>query len=104
MLWFMLTVLFLMLAGSVWINVKLTKKCLQMSEQRDDLVDVIEESLDVLDSCYTSIAHAAEIPVLSDEPVVKNLLADIRRSKNAVLAIAGKVVVYGQEKDAQQSE
>jgi hypothetical protein len=104
MIWFVLVVLVLMLAGSVWLNVHTIRNYFGYGDHRENLVDTIEEALDVLDECYTSIAHAAEIPVLSDEPIIRDLLSDIRRTKNAVLAIAGKVVIYGEEKGAEKGE
>lgn len=100
MIWFALVVLTLLLIGSIWLNIVVIRKNLVLSDQREQLVDVIEESLDLLDESYVSIAHAAQIPVLSDEPVIRDLISDIKRAKNAVLAIAGRVVVYGENKDS----
>ena len=104
MLWLIITFLTMSLATSVWLNVNVVKKNLLLADQREELVDTIEDSLDVLDSCYSSIARNAEIPVLSDEPVIREVLADIKRAKNAVLAIAGKVVIYGEEKGVPRDE
>lgn len=97
-----LTIVFLVigLLLSIWLNVSMLKKTLVLSEQREALVDQIEDSLDMLDECHSRLSHHAEIPVLSDEPIIRELIYDIKRAKNAVLAIAGKVVIYGQEKDA----
>lgn len=99
MTYFAIVLLVLMLGLSVWTNIRFLMKNLSLSEQRDTLVDTIEESLDVLDSCYTDIAHASEIPVLSDEPVIRDVLSAIKRAKNAVLAIASNVVIYGNDPD-----
>lgn len=98
MIWAVLFVLSVLLIASVWLNVRTLRQNMQLNDQREELVDVIEESLDVLDNCYTRIAHASEIPVLYDEPIIRNLLIDIKKAKNAVLTIAGRVVIYGQEK------
>lgn len=92
-----IVVLFALLVASAWLNVRLLRQNIMLQDQRESLVDTIEESLDELDTCYTHIAHAAEIPVMSDEPVIRGLVADIKRAKNAVLAIANNVVVYGEE-------
>ena len=83
----------------MYLNVFLIRKNLHLADQREELVDRIEESLDMLDDCYHRLAHNADIPVLSDEPVIKEVIADIKRAKQAVLLIAGKVVVYGQADD-----
>lgn len=104
MIWFVLAFLVMMLAGSVWLNFVTIKKNLVLADQREELVDQIEESLDMLDECYTRLAHNAEIPVLSDEPVIREVIADIKRARNAVLAIASKVVTYGEEKGAEDGD
>ena len=100
MIWFVLIMTLLTLGGSVWLNVFVIRKNLQLADQRENLVDTIEESLDVLESCYDSIRHNSELPVLSDEPVIREVMADIKRAKNAVLAIAGQIVIYDTEKGA----
>jgi hypothetical protein len=104
MIWFVLVVLVLALGCSIWLNVVTVRKNLELADQRENLVDAIEEALDMLDQCYTGIAHNAEIPVLSDEPVIREVLSDIKRAKNAMLLIASKVVVYGEEKGAEERE
>jgi len=100
MAWFLFVLVSLLLVGSVWLNIVTIRKNLELNDQREALVDTIEESLDVLDTCYSRISHAAEIPVYSDEPIIRELVADIRHAKHAVLAIASNVVIYGEEKDA----
>jgi hypothetical protein len=100
MVWLLLVVIASLLGGSIWLNVHTIRQNLALADQREALVDTIEESLDTLETVYNSIAHAAEIPVLSDEPIIREVLSDIKRAKNAVLTIAGQVVVYGQEKGA----
>ena len=97
MAWLLVGMLAALLALSVYLNVVCIRRNLELNDQRERLVDQIEESLDVLDECHMRLAHNAEIPVLSDEPIIRELLADIRRAKNAVLAIASKVVIYGDD-------
>lgn len=103
MIWFALALLVL-LGGSTWLNVITIKRNLVLSDQHEMLVDQIEESLDMLDECYTRLAHNAEIPVLSDEPVIREVIADIKRARDAVLAIASKVVTYGEEKGVEDGD
>jgi hypothetical protein len=103
MIW--LLIFFMVAFGlSAWLNVHTIMKNLQLADQREDLVDTIQESLDLLDGCYSDIARNAEIPVLSDEPVIREVLAAIKRSRNAVLSIAGKVVIYGSEQGDEKEE
>lgn len=98
MIWIIVVVLALGLSVSLWINVTVVRKNLALSDQREELVDQIEESLDQLDVCYGSLSQAANTDVFSDEPVVREVMKDIKRAKNAVLAIASKVVTYGQSR------
>jgi len=85
----------LLLACSIYLNMVTVKQNLALSDQREDLVDQIEESLDMLDTCYARLAHHAAIPVLSDEPVIQDVIRDIKLARNTVLAVASKVVAYG---------
>lgn len=101
---FLLVIAVIALVCSMWFNVVVIKKNLVLSDQREELVDTIEESLDVLDECYIRFSHNADIPVFSDEPVVREVLGDIKRAKHAVLAIASKVVIYGEEHGAKERE
>jgi hypothetical protein len=95
MLWVWAIIVTLLLVGSAWLNVKFVKQNLELNDQREELVDQIEESLDMLDSCYSRLAHHSEHPVLSDEPVIQDVVRDIRLARNTVLAVASKVVTYG---------
>jgi hypothetical protein len=104
MIWVALVFFILLSGGLAWLNYKTIKKNLQLEDQREALVDTIEESLDMLSDIYDRIAAAAEIPVLSDEPIIRDLLSDIKRLKNAVLLIASKVVVYGDNGENEEDE
>lgn len=72
---------------------------LQYSDKLEVLGDQIEESLDIIDDCYQRISKAIEVPVLSDEPIVKELLADIKYIHQAVLLVANKIVVFDDDDD-----
>ena len=60
-------------------------------EQRDDLVEQIDESLDIIDDCYASFSRAADTPVLSDDATVRNLVGEIKRLRHAALLVANKI-------------
>jgi hypothetical protein len=68
------------------------RKNLEFSERFENVVDKIEESLDVLDACYNRASIRAKLEVLSDEPVVRELLDDIQLSRDAVLLVANLLV------------
>ena len=61
------------------------------------LEDQVEESLDIIDECYRKIFNASQIPVLYDEPVIKELINDIKTSREALLLIANKITIFSQE-------
>lgn len=92
---FILSMLFL----SGWLNVTTIKKNLELNDQREALVDKIEESLDMLDTCYGRMAHHSELPLFSDEPIVQDVVRDLKMVKNAILSIASLIVTYGTNKD-----
>lgn len=104
MIWVLVVFLTLLSGGSSWLTYVTIKKNLALNDQREELVDTIEESLDMLEDIYERIAAAAEVPVLSDEPIIRDLLSDIKRLKNAVLLIASKVVVYGDNGDDNEED
>jgi len=69
----------------------LANKLLNVSEKFEEVTDQIEESLDILDDCYRRISKIAEMPVASDDPVVRQLLSDIKLTKKSILLIANKI-------------
>jgi hypothetical protein len=89
--------LLVLLAASCWLNYVVIGKNLALNDQREELVDQIEESLDMLDTCYSRLAHHSSIPVLSDEPIIQEVVRDIKLAKNTVLAVASKVATYSLE-------
>ena len=66
---------------------KLGLKVLELEEQ-------VEESLDVLDMCYSRISEAAMTPVASDDPVVVEVVKSVKDSKDAVLLVANKLIKF----------
>jgi hypothetical protein len=97
MLWWAIIVT-LLLIGAVWYGVVVTQKNLELNDQREALVDQIEESLDMLDNCFSRLDHHSKIEVLSDEPIIQDVVRDIKLARNTVLAVASKVVTYGSDK------
>lgn len=93
-----------MLLVAVMLVVLTVRKNLELSDQREQLVDQIEESLDELDACFQRLSRNAEVNVMSDEPIIREVVGDIRRARNAVLAVASKVVTYGSEEGEGSTE
>lgn len=68
------------------------RKNLSYQEKFESIVEKIESSLDVLDSCYQRASTRSQLEVFSDEPVVKELLEDIQITRDSILLIANLIV------------
>ncbi len=80
------------------------KKNLEFEDRFEEIGTQTEESLDILNDCYQRIAKVTEMPVGSDDPIVQQLLADIRHAKHAILLVANKVVTFDRDEDEQEQE
>lgn len=76
-----------LLGFSVHMNLKLARTIFSVEDQ-------LEESLDILDENYQHMAHAATIPVMMDEPVVRDVINRIKNSRDALLLIANKLTAF----------
>jgi hypothetical protein len=66
--------------------------------------DAIEESLDVLDERYRSISEILEIPLFYDSPQIRQVVHDIKLSRNSVLKIAQSFASIDERKEQNSSE
>lgn len=64
------------------------KKNIELVEKLENLSESIEESIDVLQEQYEVIEKKTKIEVFSDEPVVRELIEDMRIAKNSVIKAA----------------
>lgn len=69
----------------------LAKKCLELNEKLEDVNAQVGDSLDILDDCYSSVYQKSKLEVMSDEPVIRELISDITRSRNAILLVSRKI-------------
>lgn len=67
------------------------KKNIELIEKIEEAVLQVEESLDILDHFYKRIDKKSKIEVLTDEPVARELVDDMKKSKDAILLIANKL-------------
>lgn len=72
---------------------------LEENELREKQID---DSLEIIDDCYAKIAKAANSPLMSDEPEIKELMLNLRRTKDAVLLVANKLNTLGKEQDEKE--
>ncbi len=80
------------------------KNALKMRDKMDDLNEQIDESIAMLDNYYVSIGRAAGTPVLSDEPIIKKLMSDIKGAKHAVVLVMNKMGEFDQEEAIDEDE
>lgn len=52
--------------------------------------DAIEESLDIIDERYRSISKILEIPLFFDSPQIRQVINDIKVTRDTLLLIANK--------------
>ena len=74
-------ILFLLLCFSVYFNYKFGKLIVSVQES-------IEESLDILDGRYVSISQILDKPVFFDSLEVRQVVEDIKKSRDSVLYVA----------------
>lgn len=77
---------------------------LRYVEQLDQIRDQVEKSLDVLNTCYQRVAEKSNIELLSDEPIVRDLVYDMKRSKDAILLVANMIVTPFNEDEEDDEE
>ena len=78
---YVIAVLSLLLAGSVFYCVKFGLIILRVQ-------DSIEEALDVIDEKYASISEVCERPLFYDSPEVRKVLEDIKGTRSSLHNIA----------------
>jgi len=69
----------------VYFNYKFGKTIVQVQ-------DSLEESLDILDQQYISISQILEKPVFFDSLEVRQVIEDIKKSRDAILYVANALV------------
>lgn len=80
----MIIVLLLVLLGvSLFYLVKFALIILKMQ-------DAVEETLDVLDERYRSISKILEIPLFYDSPQIRQVVSDIKVTRDTVLLVANR--------------
>lgn len=67
--------------------------------------DAIEESLDVIDERYQSISKILEIPLFFDSPQIRQVVNDIKITRDTLLKVAKRfATVAVDETDDQQED
>ena len=53
--------------------------------------DVLEETLDIIDSKYNNLSKILEIPIFYNSPEVKSVISEIEDAKDSLLYIANQL-------------
>jgi hypothetical protein len=76
---------------SIFALIVLLKRTMIAFEKLDEVSNQIEESLDVIDDSYRRISRHLKSPVLFDDPVVIEMVKDVKNAKEAMLIVANKI-------------
>lgn len=61
--------------------------------------EAVNTSLGMLETSYAAISKVLEVPVGSDDPFIRSVIAEIKRSQDAVLLVANRLTEGWQTKD-----
>jgi hypothetical protein len=98
----MIVFLLIMITLLIGFIIFLTSKLLRLNDILEDTRDQVDQSLDIIDDCYGRISAVAEMPVTFDDPVVHQLLSDIKLTKHSLLLIANKITIDDNEENEEK--
>jgi hypothetical protein len=67
---------------------------LRLSKFIFELEDNVEEALDVLDQRHKKINDILQVPVTSDDPMIRSIINEIKLAREAILLVANKLVSF----------
>lgn len=79
--------IFLLLCVSFFLYLSI-KKNLELSDKLDTIVERVEVCLDTLDECQIRIDKKSKLEVFYDDPVVKELIQDMKIARDSVIFVA----------------
>lgn len=75
-----------------------------MIQVLENAMEQIEDSLEILEVCKNKIEKKLKIDVLSDEPIVRDLIEDIKTSRHSILLISEKLSGIKEELGEEENE
>ena len=79
--------IFLLVCTSVCLYVSI-KKNFELSDKLDTIAERVEICLDTLDECQMRIDKKSKLEVFYDDPVVKELIQDMKIARDSVIFVA----------------
>lgn len=67
------------------------KRTLFALEKIDEISTQVEESLDIIDDSYKNVSKHLKSPVLFDDPVVVEMVKNVKNAREAMLLVANKI-------------
>ncbi len=83
---------------SIILNIFFVYYCIKFALIIIKMQEVLEESLDKIDSKYQRISDILEIPLFFDSPEIRRLLLEIKDIKNIILEISLKLTSFNKDK------
>jgi len=81
-------VLFLTTSAFLYLSVK---RNLEFLEQQENLLELFDSSLQELEACHKKIDKKAKLELFSNDAIVKELVADIKKTRLAVATLIEKL-------------
>jgi predicted DNA-binding protein YlxM (UPF0122 family) len=75
------------------------RKNIELFEAVEEITDQINESLDLLEDYEKKLERKSKLEVMSDEPVIREVMNDIKGSKEAVKSVREKLSIISIEED-----
>lgn len=79
------------------------RKCLFLSEKMEEINLCVEQCLDKVNDLFQNAQKKAQLDIFLDEPVVRDLVNDLKVFRDTLLVVANKLVEpFEQENEEQQ--
>ncbi len=86
-------ILSVLLVISVALNAVAIFLLLKLQKKLEEVSNAVEESLDILDESHQRIWQLSKTPVASDDPVIRQVVANVRRSLESIHIVAVKMAI-----------
>jgi len=64
------------------------QKNIEFSDKMDDIQESVQTAIDILNEQHLAMDAKTKIEVFSDEPIIRELIRDIKIAKNSILVVA----------------
>lgn len=93
----LLLISLLLNALTIWALVVVTKKAVDMSDKLEETEGFLEESYDRLQQNHNILEERSKTEVFSDEPLVKEVVAEIHEAKKSIQVVLEALQEYSKK-------